>query len=107
MDKKLYLPQVRAYRMWNVPAQDGFRDKENISDEVPLEANAILAFSLVRAYIVTKDTNYQSKAETLVRMLSQLEIGDFEDDPSDEGMQFLLSFVYYLKALNELAKLES
>lgn len=107
MDKNLYLHQVRAYRMWNVPSKGSFRGEEYISDEVPLEANAILAFSLVKAYIVTKDTKYRSRAETMVRMLGLLEFGDFEDDPSDEGKQFMLGFVYYLRALNELAKLES
>lgn len=43
----------------------------------------------------------------MVRMLGLLEFGDFEDDPNDEGKQFMLGFVYYLRALNELAKLES
>lgn len=103
----LFVPEVKAYRLWNVPSKSGFRAAEHMSQEVPLGANGVLAYSLVKAYIVTKFTKYLNEAEGLVGMLSRLDIREFEDDPGDDGKQFLLSYVYYLKALQQLADLGS
>ena len=104
---RLFSAEAGAYRLWNVPAPAGLRRGEHISAEVPLAENGVMALALVNAYQVTKNSVYRRQARELLLSLAALDARLFEEDPGDSGRRFLAAFVYYLKALHRLSRLES
>ena len=102
---KLFISERGVFRLWNIPPAKGLRKGEEISQEVPLEANAVMALALLKAYRLTGREEYRVMAGGILSAFRKLEPQMFEDDPKDVGQQFLRSYVFYLDALDQYAQL--
>ena len=102
--RELWLPDVSAFRAWNIPPGAKLRPSERVSDAVPLRDNAVIALSLIKAHRATDNPRYLEAAQRLLAALSVLEPDQFDDNPSDGAKRYLEAFAHYHRALRALTR---
>lgn len=100
---QLYIPKEGIYRLWNIRDVKGLRRGEAVSEEAPLLENGVMALALAEAHRSTGNPKYRRLAMGIIHALSTLDPTEFDEDPNDPGKRFLMDFVYFLNALQQLS----